>query len=102
MDDQSGDHNHDHPGDHASDHQNDHTRKDDLTIRRNGRKLRHSAALDGVLEPRADAAPQPGGKKKPNASHAKKIINGGDQSDGRPKHTPKPRGEGKPFARQNW
>jgi len=53
--------------------------------------------LDGVLEPRADAAPQPGGKKKPNASHAKKIINDGDQSDGRPKHTAKPRGEGKPF-----
>ncbi len=97
MSDQSGDHNHDHSGDHASDHQNDHARKDDLTIRRNGRKLRHSAALEGVLEPRADAAPQHGGKKKPNASHAKKIINGGDQSDGRPKHTPKPRGEGKPF-----
>jgi len=97
MGDQSGDHNHDHSGDHASDHQNDHTRKDDLTIRRNGRKLRHSAALEGVLEPRADAAPQPGGKKKPNASHAKKIINDGDQSDGRPKHTAKPRGEGKPF-----
>ena len=54
MGDQSGDHNHDHSGDHASDHQNDHTRKDDLTIRRNGRKLRHSAALEGVLEPRAD------------------------------------------------
>lgn len=101
MGDQSGDHNHDHSGDHASDHQNDHARKDDLTIRRNGRKLRHSAALEGVLEPRAETAPQPGGKKKPNASHAKKIINGGDQSDGRPKHTPKPRGEGKPFEEGN-
>jgi len=95
--DQAGDHNHDHLGDHASDHQNDHTRKEDLIIRRNGRKLRHSAALEGVLEPRADAAAQPGGKKKPNASHAKMIRNDGDQDSGRPKHIPKPRGEGKPF-----
>lgn len=97
MRDQAGDHNHDHSSDHASDHQNDHTRKEDLIIRRNGRKVRHSAALEGVLEPRDDAAAQPGGKKKANASHAKKIINAGDQDSGRPKHTPKPRGEGKPF-----
>lgn len=97
MSDQAGDHNHDHFGDHASDHQNDHTGKDDLIIRRNGRKVRHSAALEGVLQPRADTAAQPGAKKKPNASHAKMIRNEGDQESGRPKHTAKPRGEGKPF-----
>lgn len=97
MRDLTGDHNHDHSSDHASDHQNDHARQEDLIIRRNGRKVRHSVALEGVLEPRADAAAQPGGKKKPNASHAKKITNAGDQDSRHPKHTPKPRGEGKPF-----
>ncbi|MDT0178160.1 hypothetical protein Q9R34_19230 [Enterobacter sp. BRE11] len=97
MRDQAGDHNHDHSGDHASDHQNDHGPHGDLIIRRNGRKTKHSAALEGVLEPRDDAAAQPGAGKKANAAHAKKIRNAGEQEAGRPQHTPKPRGEGKPF-----
>jgi len=96
-----GDHNHDHSDDHASDHQNDHTRKEDLIIRRNGRKLRHSAALEEMLEPREETAEQTDAKKKPNASHAKKIISAGDQHSGRPKHIAKPRGEGKPFEEGN-
>lgn len=95
------DHNHDHSSDHASDHQNDHTRKEDLIIRRNGRKLRHSAALEDMLEPCEETAEQTDAKKKPNASHAKKIINAGDQDSGRPKHIAKPRGEGKPFEEGN-
>lgn len=87
------DHAGDHKDDHRNDHAGDHAKKDDTVIRRNGRKLRHSAALEGVLEPRDDAAAQPGANKKGKAAHAKKINSAGE----RPAHTAKPRGEGKPF-----
>lgn len=93
MSDHAGDHNNDHSGDHSSDH----AKIDDQVIRRNGRKLRHSAALEGILEPRTETATQKVSSKKANAAHAKKIKPASDTKESKPRHTPKPRGDGKPF-----
>lgn len=93
MSDHGGDQNNDHPSDHSSGH----SKKDDYVIRRNGRKLKHSAALEGVLETRAETSTQPGAKLKGNAAHAKKIKPATGKESDRPVHTDKPRGEGKPF-----